>query len=275
MLDPHNFQLTDEEAEKLIPPSLWKLNSKGVRVGIESCKEAVRWRLFVLVMITLASHVAYGFLAVLYEDDEIDKLWLAIPLGVLMIVLQAIALIPCYTRSDHATSKLVIAKVLQAYEDKCSDTLLATRKLGISEDFMRELESIRDVSTVRTGEVKAWCENFEKGFEFILSLCYNLDRTQDKHGFTAELVPEFDFEPDDRLVLKLKDFGKDERGRPITQEPEPDKINRLRSDITSGVNPNPHLTSEDGAAPEENAPLEEKAGPEELSIEMGNTTLEG
>ena len=107
-------------------------------------------------------------------DYPLSSDWLAIPLAIQVLCILGLVLIPCYTETDFKKSSKIMEKLLGEYNIECEHLVKDVSRLAAQEKFMDELESIQENTHNATRNVKTWCDDFERSFEFVCSIYESL-----------------------------------------------------------------------------------------------------
>jgi len=181
---------------------------------MDSCRQVVKFTVAVWVCIIVLCQLTYTGLVFQQEKGLVSRDWLAVPLAVQVLCILGLVLIPCYTETDFKKSTKIMEKLLSEYNIECEQLVKDVSRLAAQEKFMGELESIKDNTANATRDVKIWCDDFERSFEFVCSIYESLlfeyeKKTTRGDAETLKYAIEPSIDPyDSALVLTCKDDDK-------------------------------------------------------------------
>ena len=184
----------------------------------ESCRATVKFRVLFFTAIIAVAQAVYAILSYLESQDDINDGYLALPIAFMLLGVQAIGLIPCYTVSDSTKAKHIMLNLLENYTAHVRHISKGITDLAKQEMFMEELEQIDGDNAKAVQKLKAFDKAFEIAYKMIMTIVESLESEDDnaretKNFFTITPQPSIE---DGKLrlfrdVVKKKPIG-DKKG---------------------------------------------------------------
>lgn len=163
-----------------------------VKPEFESCRSYVKFHITFQTTIIAIAQVVYAVLMYLNHEGDIAHGLLGIPLGFMVLGIQAIILIPCYTKTDATKAKQITLNLLSNYSENVGRIEPQIAGLAQQEKFMEELESIRKDTRSATQKVKAFDTDFARAFELVMAIYTSLRKSESEQYTIKSEVDETD-----------------------------------------------------------------------------------
>jgi len=218
-------------ASRIFIPDTWCFNiwgcfhnAKAVEPHFESCRSYVKFHVTFQTTVIAIAQVAYAALIYLNHEGHISHGFLGIPLGFMVLAIQAIILIPCYTKTDSTKAKQITLNLLDNYTENTGHIAAQIAGLAQQEKFMEELEDIGKDTRSATAKVKAFDTDFARAFELIMAIYTSLRKTEKEQYM---IRPEID--PTDGTLLLIR---RAIHHAPTPRLSNPDKLPRCMEDLS-------------------------------------------
>merc|ERR1712086_906402 len=116
----------------------------------DTCRSTIKFRVGLWSAVIVVAQLAYVCMIYVRSNHGIDKAYLAIPCAVMVLAIQAMLLIPCYTQTDADKAQKIMLKLIALYHAAIHNTTKQISTLAKHEGFMHELESISTQTAVAT-----------------------------------------------------------------------------------------------------------------------------